>query len=176
MSQTKLILGIGILVVIIGAAYYSYNTFASGTLAVKVTDPPKDWGNATHVYILYSAISVHRAGEGNETGWSTVVQSEGWVDLRDAINATKTLGSGALQPGTYNLIRFEVKESKVTVGGQNYTATVSSGKLNIAIVQGGVTINAGQTSSVVIDITPKVVGSPTQGFRVVPAAKAFPQP
>jgi hypothetical protein len=166
----------GLLVVILGAAYYAYNTFASGTLSVKVTDPPTDWGAATHVYIHYSAISVHKAGEGNETGWSTVVQSEGWVNLRDAINATQTLGSGALQPGTYNLIRFEIKEANVTVSGQNYTATVSSGKLNIAIIQGGVTISAGQTSSVVIDITPKVVGSPTQGYRIVPAAKAFPQP
>lgn len=175
MNQTKLILGIGILVVILGAAYYTYNTYASGTLAVKITDPPKDWGNATHVYILYSTINVHKASEGNETGWSTIVQSEGWINLRDAINATKTLGSNALQPGTYNLIRFEIKESKVTVGGQNYTATVASGKLNIAIVPGGITIKAGQTTSVVIDITPKVVGSPTQGFRVVPAARAYSQ-
>ena len=175
MNQTKLVLGVGLLLVLIGAGYYTYNSYASGTLSVKITDPPKDWGNATHVYIKYSAISVHKAGEGNETGWATVVSSAGWTNLRDALNTTKTLGSGALGPGTYNLIRFEVTEAIVTVGGQNYTATVSSGKLNIAVVQGGVTINAGQTSTIIIDITPKVVGSPAQGFRVVPAAKAFPQ-
>ncbi len=62
--------------VLLGVAYYSYNTFASGTLSVKVTDPPKDWGNATDIYILCSAIGVHRSSEDNTTGWTTVVTGE----------------------------------------------------------------------------------------------------
>jgi hypothetical protein len=74
----------------------------------------------------------------------------------------------------YNLVRFEVLESVVTVGGQNYTATVSSGKLTIAVTRGGVNIEVGQTSHLVIDITPKVVGSAAAGFRVVPVVKAIP--
>ncbi len=65
-------------------------------------------------------------------------------------------------------------ESVVTVGGQNYTATVSSGKLTIAIKSDGVNIEVGQTSHLVIDITPKVVGSAAAGFRIVPAVKVIP--
>ena len=104
-----------------------------------------------------------------------MVQNGGWVNLKNALNTTKTLGKGTLQPGIYNLIRLEITQSIVTIGGQNSTASVSSGKLNIAIINGGITVKAGQTSGVVIDITPRIVGSPTQGFKLVPAAKASPQ-
>jgi hypothetical protein len=62
----------------------------------------------------------------------------------------------------------------VTVEGQNYTAIVQSGKLNIAITKGGITIDVGQTSHLVIDLTPKVVGSASKGYRIVPAVKAVP--
>jgi len=69
-------------------------------------------------------------------------------------------------------MRFEVLDAIVTVEDMNYTATVSSGKLTVAIVRGGVDISVGQTSHLVIDITPKVVGSQSAGFKVVPAVKA----
>ena len=72
------------------------------------------------------------------------------------------------------MIRFEVLESVVTVNDVNYTAALSNGKLNIAIIQGGVTVNAGQTSNLLIDITPRITGSEPQGYRLTPAAKALP--
>jgi hypothetical protein len=56
--------------------------------------------------------------------------------------------------------------------GVRTIATVSSGKLTIAVTRGGVNIEEGQKSHLVIDITPKVMGSATGGFRVVPAVKA----
>ena len=61
----------------------------------------------------------------------------------------------------------------VTVDGVNYSSSVSSGKLTIAILRGGVRIETWQTCTVVIDITPKVVGSKLSGFRIVPSAKAY---
>jgi hypothetical protein len=94
------------------------------------------------------------------------------MDLSTVLNASEVIGISRLKSGMYNLVRFEVLESVVTVGGQNYTATVSSGKLTIAVTRGGVNIEEGQTSHLVIDITPKVMGSATGGFRVVPAVKA----
>ena len=159
-------------VIVITAGFYAYTTFGSGTLRIKITDPPKDWGAASAIYIEYDEVKVHKSQEGNESGWYTVVESGGWINLKEVLNTTKTLGSGALQAGTYNLIRFEVTECLVTISGTNYTATVESGKLNIAILGGGITIQSGSTSTVIIDITPKVVGSPAQGLKVVPAAKA----
>jgi hypothetical protein len=96
------------------------------------------------------------------------------MDLSSVLNASEVIGSSQLRPGKYNLVRFLVLESIVTVGGQNYTATVISGKINIAITKGGVNVEAGQTSHLVIDITPSVVGSVATGFNVVSAVKAIP--
>jgi hypothetical protein len=45
------------------------------------------------------------------------------------LNTSKTLGTGTLQAGIYNLLRFEVLECKVTVDAKNYTAPVESGKM-----------------------------------------------
>jgi hypothetical protein len=172
--NTKLILAGALVLIITGAGYYAFTIYGTGTLAVKITDPPKEWGNATNVYIHYSNVSVHRSGDGNQTGWYTIVNNEGWLDLKTVLNTSKTLGSGALQAGIYNLLRFEILECKVTVNSQNYTAPVESGKMTVAILQGGVKIVAGQTTSVMIDITPKIVPH-QQGYKVVPAAKATPE-
>jgi hypothetical protein len=164
----------GLAVIIIAGAYIGFTVYGSGRLVVEVTDPPMDWGQATHIYVKFSEVKVHRANAGNETGWITVVEEGGWIDLRSTLNSSATLGAGSLQAGKYNLIRFTVEEAIVTVNDANHTATVQSGTLKVAIVQGGVDIKAGQTSHLLIDITPKVIGSASQGYRVVPAAKALP--
>ncbi|MFH2110854.1 MAG: DUF4382 domain-containing protein [Candidatus Bathyarchaeota archaeon] len=174
MEQNKKLILVATAVVVLIGAFLGYRTFGNGTLVVEMTDPPRDWGQATNVYIKYSSVDIHRADAGNQTGWIKAVDSEAWMDLTDTLNSSKTLGTKSLQAGKYNLVRFEIMEAVVTINGANYTASVASGKLNIAIIQGGVTINAGQTSSLLIDITPKITGSETQGYRLTPAAKALP--
>ncbi len=163
-----------LVIVIVVFGSYGYFSYGKGTLVVELTDPPRDWGSASKVYIRYSNVSIHRAKAGNESGWFTAVEGDVWLDLSTVLNASEVIGSTQLGSGMYNLIRFEVLESIVTVGEQNFTATVSSGRLTIAITKGGVDISVGQTTHLVIDITPKVVGSATAGYRVVPAVKAIP--
>ncbi len=162
---------LALLVVAIGSSVYF--TYGYGTLVVKMVDPPQEWGQASNVYIRYSEIMVHRADAGNETGWYTVVGS-GWIDLASVVNVSKTIGQGSLQSGKYNLVRFQVMEAVVTVGGANYTAEVPPDKVTISITQGGIQVNTGQTAYLVIDINPKVVGSQASGFKLVPAATASP--
>jgi hypothetical protein len=146
-----------------------------GKLVVMITDPPEHWGPASKVYIRYSEIKIHRANAGNKSGWYTAIEGDSWIDLSTVLNSSEVIGSTHLQAGKYNLIRFEVLDAKVTVNDENHTATVSSGKLTVSITKGGVDISVGQTSQLVIDITPKVVGSSLTGFKVVPAAKATPE-
>ena len=110
----------------------------------------------------------------NESGWYTVISDAGWIDLASTINSSKALGIGNLQAGKYNQVRFNVDEAIVTLEGVNYTATVPSSTLKVSIIQGGVKVMAGQTSYLLIDITPKVVGSSTQSIKIVPSAKAIP--
>jgi len=75
----------------------------------------------------------------------------------------------------YNLIRFRILDARVTVSGMNYTASVPSGELTIAITLGGLQINTGQATALLIDINVKVEGSRAEGFfRLVPAVRATP--
>jgi len=164
----------GLAIILIAGAYMGYTVYGSGRLEVSVTDPPRDWGDASNIYIRFSEVKVHRANAGNETGWYTVADEGGWIDMMSTLNSSAALGAGNLQAGKYNLVWFTVEEAIVTVDGVNNTATVQSGTFKVSIVQGGVDIKAGQTSHLLIDVTPKVVGSIAQGFRVVPAAKALP--
>ncbi len=172
MNRNVLIWALAVVIVVFGS--FNYFTYGKGTLVVELTDPPRDWGAASKVYIRYGEVSIHRAKAGNESGWFTAVEGDSWMDLSTVLSSSEVIGTSRLGSGKYNLVRFEVLESVVTVGGQNYTAAVSSGKLTIAVASDGVNIEVGQTSHLVIDITPKVVGSATAGFRVVPAVKAIP--
>lgn len=172
MNRNVLIGALAVVIVAVGS--FGYFSYGKGTLVMELTDPPRDWGPASKVYIRYSEVRIHRAKAGNESGWFRAVEGDAWMDLSTVLNASEVIGISRLRSGKYNLVRFEVLESIVTVGGQNYTATVSSGKLTIAVTRGGVYIEVGQTAHLVIDITPKVVGSTAAGFRVVPAVKAIP--
>ena len=174
MRRSNVILIISLGIIMVALSGYAYMTYGKGRLVVELTDPPREWGQASNVYIKHGMVSVHRANAGNESGWFTVVDAEGWVDLKSTLNSSKTLGVGSLQAGKYNLVRFEVVEAIVTVDGVNYTAPVESGKMTVAITQGGVQIDVGQTSHLLIDVAPKVTGSVEHGFKVVPAAKAQP--
>jgi hypothetical protein len=172
-KKIALIAAIGF-IIIVGAGY-SYTTLGTGKLVIMITDPPEHWGSASKVYIRYSEIKIHRANAGNESGWYTAVEGDSWIDLSTVLDSSEVIGSTHLQAGKYNLIRFEVLDANVTVAGENYTATVSSGNLTVSIMKGGVDISVGQTSHLVIDITPKVMGSTSTGFKVVPATKVTPK-
>lgn len=175
--MTSLVMGI-IVIAIIALSAFAYFSYGSGTLQITMTDPPSNWGPATQVYLKYSAIQVHRADAGNESGWFTVTDSSAWINLTRIIDVNQTIGSKNLQAGKYNLIRFKILETIVTVDGNNYTATVPSGQINIAITRGGiqtdVQINAGQTSTLLIDLNIAVHGSTQTGFMIVPSIRAVP--
>jgi len=163
---------VAVVVVIVGA--FAYMTYGPGTLQILITDPPSRWGSASQIYINYSAIEMHRANAGNDSGWFTIVDSSAWINLTQTLDVNETIGSKSLQAGKYNLMRFNIFEAVVTVANVNYTATVPSGKLQIAITQSGITINAGQTASLLIELNAKVEGSIESGFRLVPDVRATP--
>nr|MDO8099142.1 DUF4382 domain-containing protein [Candidatus Njordarchaeota archaeon] len=174
MKRTNMLAIVIVAVVIIGVGTFVYLNYASGALQILMTDPPSNWGSATQIYIKYSAIEVHRADAGNESGWFTVIDTSGWINLTRTLEVNQTIGSKNLQAGVYNLIRFSILEAFVTVANVNHTATVPSGKLQIAITQGGIRINAGQTASLLIDLNVKVEGSIESGFTIVPDVRATP--
>jgi len=155
--------------VLVASSVFVYNAYGSGTVEIKITDPPK-WGQATQVYLNYSSIELHRADAGNESGWFTIVDKSAWINLTKVLNVNQTIGYKSLQAGLYNLIRFQISDAIVTVAGKNYTATVPSGKLQITITKGGIRITTGQTAALLIDLETKVEGS----YMIAPDVRAVP--
>jgi len=155
------------------SSLFVYFTYGSGTLVIEMMDPPEYWGSASHVYIHYSEIKIHRADAEEESGWHTVIEDDRWLNLTSVVNVSKAIGQSSLQAGKYNIIRFNITEAIVTVNGENHTVTVVNGRLNIPITRGGIRVDAGQKTYLVIDITPRITGS-QQGFRLVPATRAIP--
>jgi len=164
--------GILIAIVIISSTY-TYFTYGTGRLVVLITDPPK-WGDATHLYIKCSKIEIHRAGEDEKSGWLTIIEDPGWINLTDVLENSKILGEANLQAGKYNLIRFDILEAKVTVNGQNKTAEVPSGKLQIAITQDDITVKAGQTTNLLIDFETQVEYLHGKGHKLIPKVRVIP--
>ena len=144
----------------------------SGTLQISMQDPPNLPPEVTAVYINYSSIQVHVANAGNQSGWYNVTSS-GTANLTSLIANAKLLGKATLPSGTYNIVRFNVTSALVTVGGTNYTATVPSGKVQ-ATLNGGVDVKSGQTTTLLINISPKVTGNTHSGYILVPSANAQP--
>jgi hypothetical protein len=171
-SKIVIVAAVALVLITVGA-YMGLTASATGTLVVKLTDPPVEWGPADNVYIRYSAIAIHNANATEATGWYNVTNVDRWIDLGETLDMNMTIGSVALKPGIYNQIRFEVIEAKVMINGVNFTAPVESGVLKIVIPKGGVEVKAGQATGVLIDITPKVIEQ-HNGYKVVPAAKASP--
>ncbi|MEM0026333.1 MAG: DUF4382 domain-containing protein [Ignisphaera sp.] len=171
----KMALLIVLLAIVALGLYLFYLRFTNyGTLVIKIVDPPREWGEATHVYIRYSEIAVHRADVGNESGWYEVATGSE-IDLADVVNVSRVVGKASLPAGKYNLIRFRILQAVVTIANKNYSAEVPPGEITVVIIGGGVEIQPSKTTYLVIDVNTKVVGSRETGFKIVPAATAYPE-
>lgn len=165
------------IVIVVAASLFAYFNYGTGILEIKVSDarPPENWGQATQVYLNYSTVEIHRSQSDNESGWHTVIDESAWINLTRTLDVNQTIGAKNLQAGAYNLIRFKILEAIVTIHGRNQTAVVSSGQLTVSILHGGIHVNPGRITELLIDISVKVEGTePAKDFRVIPAAKAIP--
>jgi hypothetical protein len=151
---------------------------ARGLLAVQITDQPQVPPGVTAVYITYSNIQVHMSSShSKDVGWYDVSGS-GSINLMSVVNVAQTIGAANIQPGSFNAIRFNVASATVTYDGVNYTAFVPSHTIIVPIENGGINVMNGQTSGMLVDLSPTVVAtdSPTAKFIIIPTAHALPIP
>jgi hypothetical protein len=150
---------------------------AKGTLSILITDPPRVPEGVTAIYITYFDLEVHVSNAGNQSGWIRM-QNQGSVELMGTVNVSQTLSSAQIDSGVYNMLRFNVSSALVTYNSVNYTAFVPTSRLFIPIIP-GVSVNASQSSAVMIDITPTVINIGSRAnpeFIIKHVAKAYSVP
>jgi hypothetical protein len=141
----SLYLILGILIVAVVAGYFILKP-ETGTLVLQITDAPAI--NIEKAEIIISAIAVHMAGAGNETGWTTVVAEAKTFDLIAIKDVKELLGSKELTPGKYTQIRLSIDSAKVTINGTEYTLEVPSDKIKLV---NEFDIVAGQETTLTLD-------------------------
>jgi hypothetical protein len=148
---------------LLAALFLTACSSGTGTLELRITDAPPEM-DISRVDVTLSAIQVHMADAGNESGWITVVNGPVKYDLMQVQNVTELLGSTELAPGKYTQIRLDVQEAKAVINGQETTLTVPSKTVKLVHE---FTIDAGKTTKLTLDfdaaesINPSLIMTPT---------------
>lgn len=128
----------------------SYSGATQGQMAVMATDPPVTASGVTSVVVQYNDLAVHEEGSSSTSGWVSL-NSSGSLDLTGIVNVSKTIATTKLAAGSYDMIRLNITSAIVTYHGQNYTATVRTGKLTVHMT-GSVQVNSTASSAALIDV------------------------
>ncbi|MDG6950131.1 MAG: hypothetical protein JRM77_09885 [Nitrososphaerota archaeon] len=149
---------------------------SSGVLSVLLTDPPIVPTGVTGVYITYSSLAVHALGFGN-SGWISV-PGHGTFDSMKLVNLSQMVSSDTVPPVTYDKMGFTITAATVQFMGQNYTAAVSSGRLEVPII-GGLKVNSTSPAAALVDVQPTVINlgnNSSPAFALAAGAKALQVP
>jgi hypothetical protein len=110
----------------------------TGNVEIRVTDAPRH-DNVTAIWVKVDEVQVHKAGtshnednDDDNVEWITAnISGPNPFELLALKNGGiySILGNLNLTSGNYTQIRLVVDEVKVTINGENLTATVPSGKI-----------------------------------------------
>jgi hypothetical protein len=122
------IIAVGIAAVAVGAGFVLLNN-QTGSVSVLITDDVLD--QFASLNITFNQVSIHRAGGGNDTGWTTLTLDNRTIDLTNLTdNITSQVGFDRVPAGNYTQLRIIVASAVgVLKTGQNVTVTVPSGEL-----------------------------------------------
>lgn len=130
-----------------------------GRLNVHLTDAPFPIQLVSSTWVTIDRVEIRKSSEANvedeNSSFITIAEGEMEFDLLELTNGiTEELASVDLEPGSYDMIRLRVVDSKVTLNnGEVYDLKVPSGSasgLKIKI-HPAIMIEAGQTSDVLLD-------------------------
>ncbi len=131
---------------VVGGGAAAFLFLYEGSLAVYVRDAPGGWA---HVYVAFSAVSIHESGKGNAS-WVALSIAAGTVDLASLTNVSAFLASTRLAPGHFEQLRIDVSSaSGVTSTGQTVAFTVPSGDLK---TDEQFEIVSGKTTTLTLDV------------------------
>ncbi len=123
----------------------AYST--TGRAVVAITDAAPTMPDLKSVVVTVDKVEIH-----NETsGWTTLSAAAKTYDLLMLKNESvmKVLADATVDAGTYEQVRLDISKVEVTTtDGKTATATLPSNELKIV---GNFTVDAGQTSTAVLD-------------------------
>lgn len=133
--------------------------------------------NATSLNVTITMIEVHTAGINNMTGMWTPVsacKTPLTIDVIKLSNVTQLLCGAKFQPDTITNIRLTVSSAIALLSGQTTRTplTVSSGKLEIP-VEPLAHIEAGKTTTVIVEFQPHIIGQGNGIYRLTPVLHAM---
>jgi uncharacterized protein DUF4382 len=122
------VVAVGLTAVAVGAGFYFLNN-PTGSVSILVTDDAID--QFEHLNITFNQVALHRAGEGNDSGWTIIKLDNTTIDLTNLTdNITSQVGFDRVSAGSYTQLRIIVASAVGTLKtGQNVTVTVPSGEL-----------------------------------------------
>ncbi len=131
---------------VVGGGAAAFLFLYEGSLAFYVKDAPGGW---QHVYVTFSAVSIHESGKGNAS-WMGLNIAGGTVDMASLQSVSAFLASARLAPGHFEQLRIDVSSaSGVTSTGQTVAFTVPSGDLK---TDEQFEIVSGKTTTLTLDV------------------------
>ena len=130
-----------------------------GRLNVHLTDAPFPIQLVSSTWVTIDRVEIRKTSDADaeeeDSSFMVIAEGEMEFDLLDLTNGiTEQIASVDLEPGSYDMIRLRVVDSKVTLNnGEVYDLKVPSGStsgLKIKI-HPAIMIEAGQTSDVLLD-------------------------
>lgn len=118
----------------------------TGNVEIRVTDAPRT-DDVSAIWVKVTEVQVHRDTGATDNGWmSANITGPNPFELLALKNGgiQSVLGNLEMTAGNYTQIRLVVQTVKVTINGENLTATVPSGKIKFVhpfqVVDGQTTI------------------------------------
>jgi uncharacterized protein DUF4382 len=169
---------LSVLTIILGASSsIAYLYYAPSHLALTLSDPPPTTysSNITAIYVTLTAIEIHAANAGNDSGWQTMATSV-TVNLMTVLSTSQLLNTAQLSPGRYTELRFSATRAVITINGVNKTYAIPSGNqtgIKVPVTGGGFHIYGGETITVQLDLSFKnseIMNNPTMTLTPVATA------
>jgi uncharacterized protein DUF4382 len=119
---------VGLTAVGVAAGFMLLNN-PTGSVSVLITDDVLD--QFASLNITFNQVSLHRAGGGNDSGWTTLKLDNRTIDLTNLTdNITSQVGFDRVSAGNYTQLRIIVGSAVGTLKtGQSVNVTVPSGEL-----------------------------------------------
>ncbi len=108
-----------------------YPSFVLGVVTIKITDTGDKIGESLKARV--KDLAIHRVGEGEGTGWITILNQSDTYDFISLGDRTQTVLRSKVNTGQYDRIRFSLIEATLVVNGSSTRLLAPTDKIIVAV-------------------------------------------